>query len=108
MPCPLSRLSGSSPALRQAPFGSEPSLDTEPSFDPEVSGPKGGTKCRVEDRAVSEVELPSAGSGPDLQAEFPLTPAYGGIFDCVLSPRGEEKPLPLSAEPSGGTPNQRS
>jgi len=24
------------------------SLDTESSFDPEVSGPKGGTKCRTE------------------------------------------------------------
>ncbi len=35
-----------------------------------------------------------AGSEPDLQAEFPLTPAVGGIFDCVLSPRGEEKPFP--------------
>ena len=27
-----------------------PSFDTESSFDPEVSGPKGRTKCGVEDR----------------------------------------------------------
>jgi hypothetical protein len=26
------------------------SFDTEPSFDPEVSGPKGRTKCRIEDQ----------------------------------------------------------
>jgi len=28
------------------------SLRSEPSLDTEVSGPKGGTKCRVEDRVT--------------------------------------------------------
>ena len=62
------------PALRQALLESaqtgkrlleRPSFDTEPSFDPEVSGPKGRTKCGVEDR------VQSTSSG---QERFPLRP----------------------------------
>jgi hypothetical protein len=47
-------------AVRQAHrlFEPEPSFDTEPSLDPEISGPKGRTKCRAE--GLSKVEGNSA------------------------------------------------
>ena len=81
----------------------------------------GPSPTRGEGRPFS-TPPPPAGLQPDLQTEFPLTPAFGssfvlrssllrrdvsghvtasGIFDSVLSPRGEEKPLPSPPSPAG-------
>ena len=75
------------PALRLALLESErPSFDTESSFDPEVSGPKGRTKCGVEDRVVSEVEPPKAGRGGTQGGEF--TEFAGFLLDIRTTAQG--------------------
>jgi hypothetical protein len=88
-PLPLGEGQVTDPALRQALLESErPSFDAESSFDPEVSGPKGRTKCGVEDRVVtvrlrslsltkvegSEVEPPQAGVRADHASPSPCIP----------------------------------